>query len=209
MIINTTCLYWLGGNVTIGSVKRRLKQALSRRQKKRIVHPTRVPSAVLVPIYRKQGQYHILFIQRTEKVKDHKGQISFPGGAYEEQDGTLQNTAIRESAEEISLMPGDIEILGELDDMMTIGTNYVISPYVAAIPWPYAFKVDGWETEEIIEVPISALLNKDCLRRESDVLEGRVVKTYLYHYQERVIWGATARIVKQFLDIIAPILAEK
>lgn len=209
MIINTTCLYWLGGGVTIRSVKRRLKQVLSRRQKKHIVHPTRVPSAVLVPVYRKQGQYHILFIQRTEKVKDHKGQISFPGGAYEEQDGTLQNTAIRESAEEIGLMPGDIEILGELDDLMTIGTNYVISPYVAIIPWPYAFKVDGWETEEIIEVPISALLNKDCVRRESDVLEGRVVKTYFYHYQDKVIWGATARIVKQFLDITAPIFSGK
>ena len=209
MIINTTCLYWLGGGVTIRSVKRRLKQALSRRQKKHIVRPTRVSSAVLVPVYRKQGQYHILFIQRTEKVKDHKGQISFPGGAYEEQDGTLQNTAIRESEEEIGLMPGDIEILGELDDLMTIGTNYVISPYDAIIPWPYAFKVDQWETEEIIEVPISALLKKDCLRRESGVLEGRVVKTYFYHYQEKVIWGATARIVKQFLDITAPIFSEK
>ncbi len=85
-IANTTCLYWPGGGVTIRSVKPRLKQVLSRRQKKQIVHPTRVPSAVLVPVYRKQGQYHILFIQRTEKVKDHKGQISFPGGAYEEQE---------------------------------------------------------------------------------------------------------------------------
>jgi len=192
----------------IRGVEDRLRQVLSQRKKRHIFHPRRVASAVLVPIYRKQGQYHILFIQRTSNVKDHKGQISFPGGAYEEHDATLLNTALRESAEEIGLRPEDVDILGELDDMLTIGTSYVISPFVAAIPWPYEFKVDRWETEEIIEVPISALLDQKCRRQETDVLEGRVVKTYFYHYQGRVIWGATARILKQFLDIVAPLLAE-
>jgi len=161
----------------------------------------RVSSAVLIPIYYREGQYHILFTQRTEKVKDHKGQISFPGGAYEEQDSMLVNTALRESDEEIGLKSDDVEVLGELDDIATIGSGYIISPFVAYIPWPYQFKLEEWETEEIIEVPILALLDKDCLRQGTDILDDQVVDTYFYHYQDKVIWGATARILNQFLGI--------
>ena len=142
-------------------------------------------------------------------MKDHKGQISFPGGAYEEKDGVLVNTALREAAEEIGLMVNDVEVLGELDDITTIGSGYTISPFVAAIPWPYQFKVDEWETEEIIEVPISALLDKDCVRQDTDVLDGQVIATHFYHYQGRVIWGATARILNQFLGIVACIMEDK
>ncbi|MFC1941066.1 NUDIX hydrolase [Chloroflexota bacterium] len=95
---------------------KKLKQAFSQRQKARLVDAHRVPSAVLVPIYYKQGEYHLLFTKRTEEVKDHKGQISFPGGAYEERDRTLVNTALRECTEEIGLATEAVEILGELDD---------------------------------------------------------------------------------------------
>ena len=142
-------------------------------------------------------------------MKDHKGQIGFPGGAYEEEDGTLLNTALREAAEEIGLATSDIEVLGELDDIMTRGTNYVISPFVAAIPWPYEFQVDRWETEEIIEVPISTLLDENCFRQGTDIFEGHVVDSYFYDYQGKIIWGATARILYQFLDIVAPIMGDK
>ncbi len=192
--------------VTIGVVKQKLKKALSRRRKHRIIDTNRVSSAVLIPIYYREGEYYVLFTQRTEKVKDHKGQISFPGGAYEEKDGVLVNTALRESAEEIGLMPGDVEMLGELDDMATIGSGYIISPLVACIPWPYQFKLEEWETEEIIEVPISVLLDEDCVRRGTDILDDQVVTTYFYHYQDKVIWGATARILNQFLGIWAGVM---
>jgi len=89
-----------------------LKQALSRRRKRHIVDGSRLQSAVLVPIFQKQGQYHVLLTQRTDKVKEHKGEISFPGGACEEADGTLVNTALRESAEEIGLAAEAVEVLG-------------------------------------------------------------------------------------------------
>lgn len=184
-------------------MKQRLKQALAQRQKARIVDVNRVPSAVLVPIFCKQGQSYLLFTKRTEKVKSHKGQISFPGGAYEEKDGILVNTALRECAEEIGVMADDIEILGELDDFFTIGSGYIISPFVAAIPWPHPLKLDPIEVEEIVEVPISALLDKQCLRQEPEVVDGHVVTMYFYHYRGKVIWGATARILNQFLDILA------
>ncbi len=184
-------------------MEQRLKQALSRRQKHQITGAKLVPSAVLVPIYNKEGQYYILFTQRTERVKEHKGQISFPGGAFQKGDKTLVDTALRESAEEIGLAPGEVKILGELDDTVTTTSNYIVSPFVGLIPWPYRFKVDGWETGEIIEVPISALLDKGSLRQETKIIDGQAVTSYSYHYQGRVIWGATARILHQFLDIFS------
>ena len=185
-----------------------MKQTLAQRQKSHIVDTSRVPSAVLIPIYYKQGEYHILFTKRTEKVKHHKGQISFPGGAYEEKDGTLLNTALRECAEEIGLPAEAVEPLGELDDFLTISSSYIISPFVSVIPWPYPLKVDPKEVEEIVEVPISALLDKSYLRRGTDTLEGQVITTYFYHYHEKVIWGATARILNQFLDIWTEVMNE-
>jgi 8-oxo-dGTP pyrophosphatase MutT (NUDIX family) len=186
----------------------RLKQALSRRVKRRISDSSRIPSAVLVPIYFKDGQYHILFIQRTDRVKVHKGQISFPGGACEPDDGTAANTALRECTEEVGVTAESVRLIGELDDFFTIGSGYIVTPFVGLIPWPYPFKVDGHETEEVIEVPISALLDKNCLRQEKDVVDGKEVLTYFYHYQGKVIWGATARILNQFLDIWVEAMTE-
>jgi len=188
------------------AVEQRLREALSRRQKQPITDTKLVPSAVLVPIYWRQGQYYILFTKRTERMKEHKGQISFPGGARQEGDRTLLDTALRECAEEIGLALGEVRILGELDDTITETSHYNISPFVGVIPWPYEFKVDGWETEEIIEVPISALLDKDCFRQEIEIMNGKEVTSYLYHYRGRVIWGATARILHQFLDIFAQVI---
>jgi len=141
-----------------------------------------------------------MFTKRTQKVREHKGQISFPGGG-QEGDETLVNTALRECAEEIGLMAEEVEILGELDDTISVTSNYIISPFVALIPWPYQFKVSEEEIEELIEVPISALLDRNCQRQESEIMDGEAVPSYFYDYQGRVIWGATARILKQFLDI--------
>ena len=197
-----------GGVIMRAIMKERLKQALSLRQKRYITAANRVPAAVLLPIYHKQGQYYILLTKRTEKVKEHKGQICFPGGAYQERDGTLVNTALRECAEEIGLKADDIEVLGELDDTVIVTSSYIVSPFVGFIPWPHALEVDQWEADEVIEVPISALLNKDCLREETGIVDGEAVPLYFYHYQGRVIWGATARILNQFLDIFAQVVGE-
>ncbi len=184
-------------------MRQRLRQALSRRQRQPVVATDRVAAAVLLPIYYKQGQYYILFTKRTEAVKDHKGQICFPGGVYQEGDGTLVNTALRESTEEIGLTADQVEVLGELDDIATTASGYIVSPCVGLISWPQTLKVDQRETEEIIEVPISALLDKSCLRQETKVIAGKAVASYWYHYQGRVIWGTTARVLNQFLDIFA------
>ena len=181
-------------------MKQKLRQLLSRREKQHIVDPSQVPAAVLVPIYYRDGQYHILFTRRTETVKTHKGQISFPGGVYEDKDGALVDTALRESAEEIGLAARDVEILGELDDTPSVASNYTITPFVGLIPWPYQFKLNEAETEEIIEAPIPTLLEKKRLQR-IETLEGKELSSYFYNYKGTVIWGATARILTQFLEI--------
>lgn len=188
-------------------MKQRLKQALAERRKQRIVDPSCTSAAVLVPIYYKQGQYYILLIKRTERVEKHKGEISFPGGARDEKDKTLLDTALRESAEEIGLMPEKAEILGELDDEVSVKTNYIITPFVALIPWPYQLKVDGVETEELIEASISVLQERGYSRQE--LRDGKTVTTYFYNYRDRIIWGATARILNKFLDILAEAMRKK
>ena len=189
-------------------MKQKLRQLLSLREKQHIVDTSRVPAAVLLPIYYREGQYHILFTKRTETVKTHKGQISFPGGVYEDEDGALVNTALRESTEEIGLEARDVEILGELDDRPSVASNYIITPFVGLIPWPYQFKLNEAEAEEIIEVPIPALLEKNRLQR-IETLEGKGLSSYFYNYRGKIIWGATARILVQFLQIFAQAMPER
>ncbi len=116
--------------------------------------------------------------------------------------------SLRETAEEIGVNQLKVEVLGELDDMATAGTNYVISPYVALIPYPYDFKVDEFETEEIIEVPLAALLDEKCMREGTALVDGQSIDSYFYHYGKKIIWGATARILKQFLEIVSDVMAE-
>jgi 8-oxo-dGTP pyrophosphatase MutT (NUDIX family) len=183
----------------------RLRQLLAKREKRHIADASRVPSAVLLPLYVREGQWHILFIKRTDTVKEHKGQISFPGGTREEGE-TLLDTALRECDEEIGLSAGDAEVLGELDDEVTTTSNYIVSPFVALIPWPYDFRINKDEVREIIGVPLAALMERGCRRDDTEYLDGEKVVSHTYHYRGRVIWGATARILNRFLDIYAPAL---
>jgi 8-oxo-dGTP pyrophosphatase MutT (NUDIX family) len=184
------------------NMEKKLREFLAHRQKKSITAPDRISSAVLLPIYNKEGQCHIIFTQRTNNVKEHKGQISFPGGARQD-DESLLDTALREAREEIDLAPNEVEVLGELDDTATTTSNFVVTPFVGIIPWPNNIKADGWETDEIIEVPISALLEGKVLEEKKEVVGGKPVTSYFYHYGDRVIWGATARILHQFLELYA------
>lgn len=180
-------------------MKEALRRILSRRKKQRIQAGGRIPAAVLVPLYEKDGEYYILLIKRTEWVGNHKGEISFPGGIREVGDKTFLDTALRESAEEVGLSPDKVEVLGELDDEASLKTNYVITPFLAFIPWPCPLEVDGRETEELIEVPLRELLGKGYTRTEKR--GGETVTIYFYDYEGRTIWGATARILNKVLDI--------
>lgn len=190
------------------AIEKRLQEALAHRGRKHITGTGFRPAAVLLPIYTKRGQYNILFTKRTMQVREHKGEISFPGGAFDVEDKTLLNTALRECAEEIGLKPEVVQILGELDDTPTETSGYIISPFVALIPSSYQFKLSSREIEEAIEVPISVLLDRSNRREETEIINGKAVTSYVYYYQRSVIWGATARILSQFLDIFT-IVVEK
>ncbi len=193
-------LYLHVNNITIRTVRERLKQLLDGRQKRNISDTSRIPAAVMLPLYQREGQDHLVFIKRTEEVREHKGQISFPGGSREDVDVNLLDTALRESCEEIGLSPADIEVLGELDDEVTTTSNYIVTPFVGIIPWPYKFVRNEIEVDEIIEVPLPDLLTDGCLQPDTELLNGRVVASYAFHWQGRIIWGATARILNHFLD---------
>ncbi len=187
-------------------MKDKIKEALSHREKKLIQDNNLVKAAVLVPIYLKKGEYYILLIKRTTHVKYHKGQIAFPGGAFDTADKDLRETALRESAEEIGLQAEDIEILGELDDVRTMGSGYAVSPFVAFFTWPYPFKINANEIDDLIEVPIPALLDPKSLQEETYTMDGQVLRGYFYQYRGQVIWGATARILNQLLEVLLQVM---
>ncbi len=191
------------GHINIRTMKEKFERALEQRQKQRVTDDTRIPSAVLIPLYEKGGEYYIVFIRRTETVKTHKGQISFPGGMRDPGDTTLMHTAVRESREEIGLKKKDIRIIGELDDELTTTSNYIVTPFVGMIPWPYNFQKNINEVAEILEIPVKELLQKGYLKADTESLHGKSIDSYKYFYGGRVIWGATARILKKLLDIIS------
>src|SRR4030042_4603991 len=120
----------------IGSMEAELKKILAERRKQYITDSQRVSSAVLIPIYQKDGQYHIIFIKRTDTVKTHKGQMSFPGGGRDKEDKTLRDTALREAEEEIGLRKEDVNVIGDLDDELTTTSNFIVRPFIASIPYP-------------------------------------------------------------------------
>ncbi|MCX6012475.1 MAG: CoA pyrophosphatase [Chloroflexi bacterium] len=188
-------------------MKEKIQEILARSIKNKI--ETRLTRAgVLIPLFIKDGEYHILLTKRTDRVKYHKSEISFPGGVYEPGDGGLMNTALRETFEEIGVLPSDIEILGEVDDLATI-SNYAITPYVGIIPYPYSFKLSKFEIEKLIEVPIRALLDKNNVSKELLDYNGNPFVSPVYDFEENRIWGATARILNQFLNLIAHLYHEK
>ncbi len=179
-----------------------IAKRLSSRERKAIGHPSFTRAAVLVPLFNKNGNCHLLFTKRTDLVKYHKGEISFPGGMMDEEDGSLQKTALREAHEEIGLKESEVEVIGILDDIVTI-TEFIVTPFVGLIPYPYPFKTSPVEIAELIEVPLSFLLAKENLTEHEITRMGRKEIIYAYQYGEHTIWGATARILNQFLDFIS------
>ncbi|MFO8011062.1 MAG: CoA pyrophosphatase [Dehalococcoidia bacterium] len=179
-----------------------IRQILSQRNKRYIIDRGARPSAVLVPIFERGGEDHILFTKRTETVEHHKSQISFPGGRKEEEDEDLLRTALRESYEEIGLDPEMVDILGELDDELTLVSNFIVTPFVGFIPDPRQLRINPVEVEGLLEVPVSSLLNKANYREGIQADGGMTYKAHYFHYGEDVIWGATARILKRFFDLI-------
>jgi 8-oxo-dGTP pyrophosphatase MutT (NUDIX family) len=183
-------------------MEERIKEILACREKACIDQPGLVRAAVLIPLFKKNGGYYVLLTRRTDKVRHHKGQISFPGGRQDPGEDFLA-TALREAKEEMGIEAKDVRILGELDDMCTVASDFCIAPFVGLIPYPYPFKINRHEIEEIIEVPLSVFLDETKFREEFRSHNGGPVPVYFYQHDKHTIWGATARILKQLMDIIS------
>ena len=181
--------------------QQRIRDILARRVRSKVEAPSLICAAVLIPLLSKNGEWYVLVTQRTQHVEHHKGQISFPGGACDPDDADLQATALRETFEEIGVPPESVEILGALDDFVTV-TDFVVSPFVGVIPHPLAYRLNGREVDAVIEVPISYLRDRAHLRVEQREYQGRVHDVLFWDYGSHVIWGATARILKSFLDLL-------
>jgi len=161
-------------------------------------------AAVLVPLYENGGETCVLFTRRSELVEHHKGQISFPGGAWDESDGDLRRTALRETWEEIGVAAEHVEIVGQLDEMITI-SNFLVRPFVGRMTeaGPYPFVHSEVEVAEILEVPLAHLLDPANAVVETQPWHGGERVAYSYRWRQHVIWGATARILRQFLELVA------
>jgi len=178
-----------------------LRQSLAAHQPQRIQRAGMPRAAVLIPLYERDGSHHVLLQVRTELVLHHKGQISFPGGAEDEGDVDLLMTALRETEEEIGLSREDVDVLGQLDDIVTI-SDFVVTPYVGLVtrPAPYPFAPSGFEVAELLEVPVPHLLHPETLNHEPVPWRDRLVPPPSYSFGEHVIWGATARLMRRFLE---------
>ena len=152
------------------------------------------PASVLFPIVLRESGPSVLLTQRTEHLKDHPGQISFPGGRVEPEDVSSAHTALREAEEEIGLSSAHVEIIGYLPEYRT-GTGYCVTPVVAIVTPPFELRPDPFEVAEIFEVPFAFLMNSANHQRHSMHHRGKLRHYFAIPYEEHFIWGATAGII--------------
>jgi 8-oxo-dGTP pyrophosphatase MutT (NUDIX family) len=178
-----------------------VKQALNGRVNLTITDPSLMPAAVMLLLYPKDGQYCVLLNKRSQLVEHHKGEISFPGGARDPEDRDFLDTALRETEEEMGISRADVTVLGRLDDVVT-RTNFGVRVYIGTIPYPYTFNPSAIEIAEVLEIPISALVDPANLRHETRLVEGVATTVRSYAYHEHLVFGATAKILQQFLETV-------
>ena len=164
----------------------------------------RTDAAVLVPLYLDGGELHGVFTKRREDLRRHAGEISFPGGRYDEGEPSLQATALREAEEEIGLPRDAVEIVGALQPTPTIATGYAIYPFVGLIEPGREWTLSAREVAEVLELSLAAL--RDGYVRQRLVRRGLPIRTDTYVVDDRLIWGATARILSDLFDRIGPLL---
>ncbi|GAB4328762.1 MAG: hypothetical protein Kow0010_12810 [Dehalococcoidia bacterium] len=165
-------------------------------------------AAVLLLLYERSGEPHIVFQKRTHAVEHHKGQISLPGGAIDPDDPGHDFAALRETHEEIGVHPSDVELLGRLDDVVTVATNYRVRPFVGWFVGGYGFRHSEREVAYLLEVPLSHLARPETLVPDVREIDGRRFVLPAYRFGEELIWGATARVLTNFLDLYRAIERE-
>lgn len=162
-----------------------------------------IKSAVLILLFEKDNQVYIPFIVRSIDGRVHSGQIAFPGGRFEEGDQNLQQTALREAAEEIGINPIKLRVLGQLTPIYIPPSNYLVQPFVAVAKYQPVFQRDDKEVAAILELPMLELLKQENITNSVfSVSTGEDVEAACFSIDEHLIWGATAMILSEFIEII-------
>ena len=164
--------------------------------------PGPVAAAVLIPLFLKNGDYHILFTKRAENMTHHRGEISFPGGVSQPEDTDILQTALRETWEEVGIAPQEVEILGVLDDFLSIH-NFLVTPFVGFVAAGHQLRINPDEIDRIVEVPLGYLLTPGIFQIREWSWQGRTIPLLFVLHGKDSIWGLTAAMLKQFLEIIS------
>jgi len=190
--------------LNLDQLKEDLKTILAHREPKRTKGngADYTQASVLLPLFIRDEQYWLLFTKRANTVEYHKGEVSFPGGVVDEDDDSLEGAAKRETFEEIGIREEDIEILGQLDDIPTMMSRFIIHPFVGVVPFPCVFTINRREVEHLIEVPLGFFLDPSQPQPFSIDHEGDIFETPAFVYKDAVIWGATERILENFINLI-------
>ena len=166
-------------------------------------HPNARRAAVLLALYEQEGEVFLAFIRRSSSLRNHSGQIAFPGGAVDPQDSSLVMTALREAQEEIGLALERATILGMLPPVFTVVSNYLIAPIVAFYPQGLGdLLLQESEVTELLLAPLAALLDPSIAHTEEWPRDETTRTIYFYDYGSYRIWGATGRILSTLLEII-------
>ena len=185
------------------------KMAFARRAEELRHNPVPPPDArvacVLNLLHRHDGHWRTVLIQRSENPRDrHSGQVSFPGGRFEESDGELVNVALREAHEEVGVSPLEVEVLGRLTEIYIPVSNFVVHPFVGVLLGKPDFRPQAGEVQAILTPPLTLFAQPDN-RKMTDltVAQGLTLKGVPYFDVEgRVVWGATAMIMSEFLEVM-------
>ncbi len=182
--------------------KKQLKDVLRRRTSRHFELEDRTPSAVMILLFQKDGALHVLLTKRSEKLRHHSGQISFPGGRTEKQDSSPEETALRETFEETGIPASAVEKAGRFNDYITT-TGYHISSFVGFTDEPECVPSPAsWEVDEYLKVPMEIFINEKYSSKSTAVLDGREVPTWHYPFQGKDIWGMTARALTELAKVI-------
>jgi len=159
------------------------------------------PAAVLVPVVLRSDGPTILLTQRTDHLSDHAGQISFPGGRIEADDETPEAAALRETEEEVGLPRAKVQLIGRLDTYI-VRTGFIVTPAVGFVHPPFDIDPDPFEVAEVFEVPLNFVMDRSNHQRRSREFRGVQRWFYVLEYEHRYIWGATAAMLVNFVDIL-------
>jgi 8-oxo-dGTP pyrophosphatase MutT (NUDIX family) len=159
-------------------------------------------AAVLLPLFERDGDLHLLYTRRSDRLASHRGQVAFPGGRFERRDPHLLAAALREAHEEVGLDPQRVEVLGTFPGRTTRSTNIPVTPFVGMIRGPLDLRPDPKEVAEIFHVPLTALRDPRSRGHHNWRINGYVSKRGAIIYEGQVIWGLTYELTITFLELL-------